>query len=171
MADALKALNMTTNEPSLEDVGGGRAKNLHPLLACFCPACGPAPKSERALFCGKCRSPIHTVMLRVLPKNAPPTLLYVQKEKALLGRTDPDTGVFPDIDLSRFDTGRYVSRKHATISRNGTQFFITAGPSLNPTKVDGFTVAPSTTVPLQNNARLEFADLVANFVIRPAANK
>ena len=172
MADALRALNIAPlDEPSLEDVGGGRAKNLHPLLACFCPNCGAAPKSERALYCGKCRSPIHTVMLRVLPKNAPPTLLYVQKEKALLGRTDPDTGVFPDIDLSRFDTGRFVSRKHATITRNGTQFYITAGSTLNPTKVDGFVVAPGTTVPLHPNARLEFADLVSNFVIRPAVNK
>jgi serine/threonine protein kinase len=170
MAQALRDLNMVSNEPSLEDVGGGRAKNLHPLLACYCPNCGTAPRTERALFCGKCRTPIHTVMLRVFPKNAPPTLLYVQKEMAQLGRTDPDTGIFPDIDLSRFDTGRYVSRKHASISRKGTQFFITAGQTLNPTKVDGFAVSPGTTVPLNNGARLEFADLVADFVVRPAAN-
>jgi pSer/pThr/pTyr-binding forkhead associated (FHA) protein len=96
--------------------------------------------------------------------------LYLQKEQALLGRTDPDTGVFPDIDLSRFDTGRYVSRKHALIKRDGTKFYITAQQTLNPTRVDGFVVAPGTTVPLQNGARLEFADLVSNFVIRPVIN-
>jgi hypothetical protein len=37
--------------------------------------------------------------------------------------------------------------------------------------VDGFAVAPNTTVPLQPNARLEFADLVCNFVVRPVVNK
>ena len=170
MVTALKALGIDTAEPSLEAVGGGRATNLHPLLSCFCPNCGATPRTERALFCGKCRAPIHTVMLKVLSKNAPPTMLYLQKEQAFLGRTDPDTGIFPDIDLSRFDTGRYVSRKHALIKRDGTKFYLTAQPTLNTTRVDGFVVAPGTTVPLQNGARLEFADLVSNFVIRPAAN-
>jgi serine/threonine-protein kinase len=171
--DQLRAVASTlgvgNNEPALEAVGAPRAKNLHPLLSCFCPNCGATPRSERALFCGKCRAPIHTVMLRVLPRNAPPTLLYLQKESSLLGRTDPDTGIFPDVDLSRFDAGRYVSRRHASIRREGTQFFLTAHKTLNPTRVDGYAVATDATVPLAPNARLEFADLVCNFLIRPAA--
>jgi serine/threonine-protein kinase len=171
MGDALRALGMDEAGPSLEAVGGGRATNLHPLLSCFCPNCGAVPRTERALFCGKCRAPIHTVMLRVLPRNAPPTLLYLQKEEAILGRTDPDTGVFPDIDLSRFDTGRYVSRRHAIIRRDGTKFYLTPNETLNPTRVDGFVVSPNTTVPLQDGARLEFADLVSNFLIRPVVQK
>jgi eukaryotic-like serine/threonine-protein kinase len=162
-------LGVEAHEPALEAVGAPRAKNLHPLLSCFCPHCGATPRSERALFCGKCRAPIHTVMLRVLPRNAPPTLLYLQKEASLLGRTDPDTGIFPDVDLSRFDAGRYVSRKHATIKREGTQFFLTAHQTLNPTRIDGYAVATETTVPLQPDSRLEFADLICNFLIRPAA--
>ena len=171
MGDALKALGLDSAGPSLESVGGGRATNLHPLLSCFCPNCGAVPRSDKAVFCGKCRTLLHTVMLRVLPKNAPPTLLYLQKTESLLGRTDPDSGVFPDVDLSRFDMGRYVSRKHASIKRDGIHFFITAQQTLNPTKVDGFAVAPGTTVPIQPNARLEFADLVCNFVIRPVVSK
>jgi serine/threonine-protein kinase len=172
MADAMRDLGLATNqEPALEAVGAPRPVNLHPLLSCFCPNCGATPRSERALFCGKCRTPIHTVMLRVLPRNAPPTLLYLQKEESLLGRTDPDTGIFPDVDLSRFDAGRYVSRRHATIKRQVTQFYITAHQSLNQTRIDGYAVAPDTTVPLQDGARLEFADLVCNFLIRPVAPK
>ena len=167
MGDALKSLGIQKPAAALEEVGGGRAKNLHPLLSCFCPACGTAPRTERALFCGKCRAPIHTVMLRVLSKNAPPSLLYLQKEETRLGRTDPDSGVFPDVDLSRFDQGRFVSRHHASIKRNGTQFFLTAQKTLNPTRVDGFLVAPGATVPLNDSARVEFADLVCNFLIRP----
>jgi len=165
----LEALNLNPGGASLEAVGAARATNLHPLLSCFCPNCGGTPRTERALFCGKCRAPIHTVMLRVLPKNAPPTLLYLQKTESLLGRTDPDTGVFPDIDLSRFDTGRYVSRKHARIRRDGTQFYLTTEQTMNPTRMDGFAVSPGATVPLKDGARLEFADLVSNFVVRPAS--
>ena len=167
MRDQLIALNMDAAGASLEAVGAGRATNLHPLLSCFCPQCGATPRTDRALFCGKCRAPIHTVMLRVLPKNAPPTLLYLQKTESLLGRTDPDTGVFPDIDLSRFDTGRYVSRKHARIRRDGTQFYLSTEQTLNATRVDGFSVSPGATVPIKAGARLEFADLVSNFVIKP----
>ena len=162
-------LGMTGTEPALSAVGAPHAKNLHPLLSCFCPNCGATPRSERALFCGKCRTPIHTVMLRVLPRNAPPTLLYLQKEESLLGRTDPDTGIFPDVDLSRFDAGRYVSRQHASIKREGTQFFITSHKTLNPSRVDGYAIAEGAAVPIAHNARLEFADLVCNFLIRPAA--
>jgi serine/threonine-protein kinase len=169
MKTQLEALGLDKPGASLEAVGATRATNLHPLLSCFCPNCGATPRTERALFCGKCRAPIHTVMLRVLPKNAPPTLLYLQKTESLLGRTDPDTGVFPDIDLSRFDTGRYVSRRHARIRRDGTQFYLTTEQTLNPTRVDGFTVSPGATVPLKDGARLEFADLVSNFVIRPVS--
>ncbi len=162
-------LGHDADAPSLRSVGAPVAKNLHPLLSCFCPNCGATPRSERALFCGKCRSPIHTVMLRVLPRNAPPTLLYLQKEESLLGRTDPDTGIFPDVDLSRFDAGRYVSRRHASIKREGTQFYLTPFKTLNPTRVDGYAVAENTSVPIEHNARLEFADLICNFIIRPAA--
>lgn len=173
LADQLRQVGSTlghdASAPALKSVGAPAAKNLHPLLSCFCPNCGAAPRSERALFCGKCRTPIHTVMLRVLPRNAPPTLLYLQKEESLLGRTDPDTGIFPDVDLSRFDAGRHVSRQHATIKRQGTQFFLNANKTLNPTRVDGYAVAEGASIPIQDNARLEFADLVCNFLIRPAA--
>ncbi len=171
MGDALKQLNLAPDEPSLEAVGAPRAVNLHPLLACYCPKCGATPRSERALFCGKCRGPIHVVMLRVLPRNAPPTLLYLQKEKTVLGRTDPDSGVFPDIDLSRFDAGRHVSRRHAIIEREGIQFFLTANKTLNPTKLDGFAAAADTKLPLKNGARVEFADLVCNFLSCPVSQK
>lgn len=171
LSDQLKSLGLQGAGPALEAVGASRPINLHPLLSCFCPNCGAAPRTDRALYCGKCRAPIHTVMLRVLPRNAPPTLLYLQKEESFLGRTDPDTGVFPDVDLSRFDTGRFVSRKHAAIKRDGTQFYLTAQQTLNPTRVDGFIVSPGATVPLHDGARLEFADLVSNFVIRPVVQK
>jgi serine/threonine protein kinase len=170
MGDALKNLHLAPDQPALESVGAPKATNLHPLLSCFCPNCGAVPRTDRAIYCGKCRHLIHTVMLRILPKNSPPTLLYLQKNISLLGRTDPDSGVFPDVDLSRFDAGRFVSRKHAVIKREGVKWFLTAQKTLNPTRANGFVVAEGATVPLQDGARLEFADLVCNFVIKPVVN-
>lgn len=164
--DAFKPLD----EDVLDSVGAPRATNLHPLLSCFCANCGAVPRTDKAIYCGKCRGLLHTVMLRVYPRDAPPTLLYLQKTDTLLGRTDPDAGVFPDVDLSRFDAGRFVSRKHATIRRDGVKFFLTPHATLNPTRMGGFVVAEGASVPLEPEARLEFADLVCNFVVRPVVN-
>src|SRR5687767_6629578 len=41
-----------------------------------------------------------------------------------LGRKDPVTGIFPDVDLTRVDAQRTVARRHAKIYRRGTKFFL-----------------------------------------------
>lgn len=41
-----------------------------------------------------------------------------------LGRKDPVTGIYPDIDLTPVDAHRSVSRRHAKIYRRGVKFFV-----------------------------------------------
>jgi CRP-like cAMP-binding protein len=41
-----------------------------------------------------------------------------------IGRRDPVTGIFPDIDLTPVDSQRSISRRHAKIYRRGTKFFL-----------------------------------------------
>lgn len=41
-----------------------------------------------------------------------------------IGRKDPVTGIYPDIDLSPLDVQRSVSRRHAKIYRRGGKFFL-----------------------------------------------
>lgn len=40
-----------------------------------------------------------------------------------IGRKDPVTGIYPDIDLTPIDNQRSVSRRHAKIFRRGNKFF------------------------------------------------
>jgi len=40
-----------------------------------------------------------------------------------IGRKDPVTGIYPDIDLTPVDTQRSVSRRHAKIYRRGSKYF------------------------------------------------
>jgi len=40
-----------------------------------------------------------------------------------IGRKDPVTGIYPDIDLTPVDSQRSVSRRHAKIYRRGSKFF------------------------------------------------
>jgi CRP-like cAMP-binding protein len=41
-----------------------------------------------------------------------------------IGRRDPVTGIFPDVDLTPVDSQRSVSRRHAKIYRRGAKFFL-----------------------------------------------
>lgn len=54
----------------------------------------------------------------------------------LIGRWDPDTGSFPDIDLEAVDPEAKVSRKHAIIECSGTSVEIEDLNSLNGTFVN-----------------------------------
>ncbi len=41
-----------------------------------------------------------------------------------MGRKDPVTGIYPDVDLTPVDSQRSVSRRHAKIYRRGAKFFL-----------------------------------------------
>jgi CRP-like cAMP-binding protein len=41
-----------------------------------------------------------------------------------IGRRDPVTGIFPDVDLSPVDNQRSISRRHAKLYRRGAKFFL-----------------------------------------------
>jgi CRP-like cAMP-binding protein len=41
-----------------------------------------------------------------------------------IGRRDPVTGIYPDVDLTPVDSQRSVSRRHAKIYRRGAKFFL-----------------------------------------------
>lgn len=60
----------------------------------------------------------------------------IDKEQVLLGRTDPHTGIFPEIDLTVHDPETKVSRRHARIYRQGEQFLIEDLGSVNGTIVN-----------------------------------
>jgi serine/threonine-protein kinase len=60
----------------------------------------------------------------------------IDKESVLIGRTDPHTRIFPDIDLTMYDPETKVSRKHAMIYRQGEQFVIEDLGSVNGTIIN-----------------------------------
>jgi len=45
-------------------------------------------------------------------------------DETTIGRADPVTGILPDIDLTALDSNRSVSRRHAKIIRNGSDFMV-----------------------------------------------
>lgn len=51
-------------------------------------------------------------------------LFLAAGEETSVGRRDPVTGINPGIDLTPIDTQRSISRRHATIFRQGEKFFV-----------------------------------------------
>jgi hypothetical protein len=67
----------------------------------------------------------------------------------VIGRRDPRQGVSVDIDLSRLDTGRIVSRRHATVEhRQG--YIVMDLASINGTFLNGRRLAPRQPAKLSN---------------------
>lgn len=60
----------------------------------------------------------------------------VVQGRNLVGRSDPEAGAFPEIDLEAEDVEAKVSRKHAVIERQGTSCVIEDVGSLNGTFVN-----------------------------------
>jgi pSer/pThr/pTyr-binding forkhead associated (FHA) protein len=55
-----------------------------------------------------------------------------------LGRRDPVTGIYPDVDLTPLDHQRSISRRHAKLHRRGDRFFLCEDiGTMNGTFVNG----------------------------------
>ena len=93
----------------------------------YCGFCGGRIAADD-VFCAHCgaRQPLAGVGSSALLHTVRPTAKLVvtgtteldasfilQKDSNLLGRTDPHSNIFPEIDLSRFDPETKVSRRHA----------------------------------------------------------
>lgn len=63
-------------------------------------------------------------------------IFSIEEGNNLIGRWDPESGSFPEIDLESEDQESKVSRKHAVVERNGTVATIEDVGSLNGTFVN-----------------------------------
>jgi hypothetical protein len=129
-----------------------------------CPACGAEVEPGDA-FCSACGFALKAVPEPALAEEAPapapvppsstgPRLVVVASgaeiplaagPEILIGREDPVSGVYPDVDLTPHggeDGG--VSRRHARILVEGGQYFIEDLDSTNFTFVNKTKIAPKT---------------------------
>jgi hypothetical protein len=73
----------------------------------------------------------------------------------VIGRWDADGGVFPEIDLTQYDSDSYVSRKHARVSMTNNSFFIEDLGSANGTFVNrGGRIIPGKPEKLSNGCEI-----------------
>ncbi len=160
-----------------------------------CPSCGHENPPD-ARFCENCGAaltapaspPAPTPAPAEAPPVAPPPPVAVptaalviaetgtelpldfSKGEVLIGRADPVSRVFPDVDLTPhggYEAG--VSRKHCRIVKQGDQFFVEDLQSTNGTKLNGRFIPPNQPQPIKDGDVLELGAFKVTFKVLPSS--
>jgi predicted amidophosphoribosyltransferase len=109
-------------------------------------------------------APAATPVPRLVMDEGKDLLLPTDKPEIIVGREDPISGIFPEIDLTPYggETGG-VSRQHARLNHSAGQWTVTDLNSTNYTRVDGVKIEPNVATPLNDGARLQFGRVAMTF--------
>src|SRR5882724_10904890 len=146
----------------------------------YCGFCGGRIAADD-IFCAHCgaRQPLAGVGPSAMLRTSHPTAKLVvagtteldasfilQKDSNLVGRTDPHSNVFPEIDLSRFDPETKVSRRHARIWLEGETFLVEDLGSVNGTVInDSVRLAPRQPRVLDSGDKLRVGETTLHFLV------
>ena len=146
----------------------------------YCGFCGGRIAIDD-VFCAHCgaRQPLVPVGASAMLHAVRPTAKLVvtgtteldasfilQKDSNLLGRTDPHSNIFPEIDLSRFDPETKVSRRHARIWLEGETFLVEDLGSVNGTVInDSVRLAPRQPRVLDRGDKLRVGETTLHFLV------
>lgn len=74
----------------------------------------------------------------------------------MIGRSDPDSGIAPDLDFGGVEQGMTLSRRHARIVPQDDGFYLVDQGAANGTFVNGERIAADTPVKLQGGDEIRF---------------
>ena len=143
----------------------------------FCGFCGGRIAADD-VFCAHCgsRQPMAggssaalaraTAKLVVSGTTELDASFLLQKDSNLVGRTDPLSNIFPEVDLSRFDPQTKVSRRHARIWREGEAFMVEDLGSVNGTVInDIIRLEPRQPRALDSGDRIRLGETTLHFLV------
>jgi len=139
-----------------------------PAITRSCPACGRASK-ESARFCAGCGYSFETLrpaILRIVEPVRAPWEMPVHRNPMMLGRASEAEGYRPDFDMTFYDEGNYVSRRHAHITTGRGGYFITDLGSSNGTSLNGRPLQPQRAYLLRHGDRIKVGLVVIQFLLR-----
>jgi len=99
-----------------------------------------------------------------------PSSFRLEKSENLLGRRDPMSNIFPEVDLSKYDPQTKISRRHARIWREGNSFLVedlgsSNGTILLPPTSDSVRLLPHQPHTLTNGDKIRLGDTTLHFTI------
>ncbi len=94
----------------------------------------------------------------------------LHKDDNLLGRRDPMSNIFPEVDLSKYDPQTKISRRHARIWRDGSNFMVEDLGSSNGTILarsvnESMRLVPNQPQVLTAGDKIRVGDATLHFVI------
>ena len=94
----------------------------------------------------------------------------LDKDSCLIGRRDPMSNIFPEVDLSKFDPQTKISRRHARIWRKDGKFVIEELGSSNGTIIfsavnEAIKLMPQQPRVLSDGDKLKMGDTTLHFVV------
>lgn len=132
----------------------------------FCAHCGARQPMSGVGSSPLLHAPRPTAKLVVAGTTELDASFILQKDSNLLGRTDPHSNIFPEIDLSRFDPETKVSRRHARIWLEGETFLVEDLGSVNGTVInDSVRLAPRQPRVLDSGDKLRVGETTLHFLV------
>jgi pSer/pThr/pTyr-binding forkhead associated (FHA) protein len=89
----------------------------------------------------------------------------------LLGRASEAEEYRPDFDMTFYDEGDFVSRRHAQITKGRAGYFVTDTGSINGTSVNGQRLEPKRAHLLRNGDRIKVGLVVIEFRLRARSGR
>ena len=129
--------------------------------ALFCEECGAKLEAPNDLQGAAVESQAERLVL-ASPDGS--TLEIPVKNDVVVGREDPISEVFPDLDLTGFGgMEKGVSRKHAVIHRSGADYTVEDMGSTNGTYINRKKVQPNVPQAIKPGDELRFGKLTFSF--------
>jgi serine/threonine protein kinase len=152
----------------------------------FCGFCGQKIVATD-LFCAFCgakqplaQQGVHSEIYTPAPMTAKlfvigtsdlesPTF-QLEKPENLIGRRDPMSNIFPEVDLSKYDPQTKISRRHAKIWRDGTNYVLedlasSNGTIILPSASDSRRLMPHQPYTLANGDKIKLGDTTLHFIV------
>jgi serine/threonine-protein kinase len=139
------------------------------LFCAFCGAKQPiAQKGVHSEIYGKGSVTARLVVEGTSELQSP--MFSLDKGEILIGRRDPMSNIFPEVDLSKYDPQTKISRRHARIWREGNTFLVedlgsSNGTVLMPIVHDSFRLSPRQPHALTNGDKIRVGDTTLHFVV------
>lgn len=139
----------------------------------FCAFCGSKqPLSQKGVHSEiYAHAPVTAKLMIVGTSELDAPVFSIEKDENLVGRRDPMSNIFPEVDLSKFDPQTKISRRHARIRRDGNNFFLedlgsSNGTIIMPAVSDSTRLLPHQPHVLSNGDKIRVGDTTLHFVIK-----
>ncbi len=138
----------------------------------FCAFCGAKqPIAQQGVHSEIYSHPSMTARLLIMGTSELESPVFsLEKDENLIGRRDPMSNIFPEVDLSKYDPQTKISRRHARIWREGADFLVedlgsSNGTVLLPAVSDMMRLIPHQPHALTSGDQIRLGDTTLHFVI------